>query len=73
MMRISFIFIAGTLLTILATGSILMGFFSAASETVDNKASEAAASFSSTFLNATIFLVVLMAIVFILTGKKLRF
>lgn len=71
MARLSFIFIAGTLLTILAAGSVLMGFFSAATKNVSNEASDAAAGFSATFLNATIGLVILIAVVFVLTGKKL--
>lgn len=71
MAKISFIFIAGTLLTILATGSVLMGFFSAATRSMSNEASEVAGGFSSSFLNATILLVILIAAVLVLTGKKM--
>lgn len=71
MAKVSFIFIAGTLLTILAAGSVLMSFFSAASRSVSNETSEIAGNFSSSFLKATIFLVILIAVVSILTGKNL--
>jgi len=71
MAKISFVFIAGTLLTILAAGSVLMGFLSASTRSISNEASDVAADFSSTFLNAAILVVILIAIVFVLTGKKL--
>lgn len=71
MAKISFAFIAGTLLTIFAAGSVLMGLFSAVTKTVSNEASEVAANFSWTFLNTTILLVILIVAVLLLTGKKL--
>ena len=71
MAKISFIFIAGTLLTILAAGSVLMGFFSVATRSISNESSEIAGGFSSSFLNATILVVILIAVVFMLTGRKL--
>ena len=71
MVKVSFVFIAGTLLTILAAGSVLMAVLSATTSNVSAEASDAAAGFSSKFLNATIVVIILIAIVFVLTGRRL--
>jgi hypothetical protein len=71
MAKLTFVFIAGTLLTILAAGSVLMAFLSTATRSVSTEASEVAANFSSTFLKTTFAVIILIAIVFVLTGRKL--
>jgi len=71
MVKVSFAFIAGTLLTILAAGSVFMAFISATVRSVNTDASDIAAHFSSAFLNTTIVVIILIAIVLVLTGKKM--
>jgi len=72
MAKISFIFIATTLASIFALGSVLMGFLSTVLKEVSNDASAIAANFCSTFLASAISIAVLIAAVFILTGKNLK-
>jgi len=48
-----------------------MNFMSVSTENISPEAAQTAANFSSTFLASVIFIVILIAVVLILTGKKL--
>ena len=68
--NVTFVFVAATVITIFAAGSILMGLISASTKPISSDISNAAASYSSTFLGATILFVFLAIIVMIFLGSK---
>jgi hypothetical protein len=72
MADVKFVFIAATVITIFAAGAILMGLISAGSRSISPEVSNAAASYATTFLGMTLFLVILSALVVVIVGSKRR-
>ena len=68
--NITFVFVAATVITIFAAGSVLMGLVSTGAKPISQEASDAAADFSSTFLKATVLFAFLAIIVAVLMGSK---
>lgn len=67
---IKFLFLAATVITIFATGSVLMGLISAGTKSADQEVSDAAGGYSSVFWGTTLFLAILSAAVVILMGSR---
>lgn len=67
---VKFVFIAATVIAIFAAGSVLMGLISTGTKTISPEVSNAAADYSSTFLDTTLFLVFLAIVAAVLLGSR---
>lgn len=68
--NVTFVFIAATILTIFAAGSVLMGIISTGSAAINEEVSNTAQRYSTIFLGTTLFLAVLATLVTLLLGSK---
>lgn len=69
-MSIKFVFLAATVITIFASGTVLMGLISTGTKTVSPEVSDTAADYSGLFLGTTMFLVILAVAAMMLLGSK---
>ena len=69
-MSVKFVFLAATVITIFAAGSVLMGLISTGTRAVNQEVSDEAGRYSSVFLATTLSLVILSAAVVVLIGSK---
>lgn len=69
-MDIKFVFLAATVITIFACGSILMSLISTGTKTVSPEVSDTAADYSSKFLGTTVLFVFLAIAATMLLGSK---
>ncbi len=72
-MDIKFVFIAATVITIFAAGSVLMGVISTGTKTVSPEVSDTAADYSRAFLGTTLLFVILAIAATMLLGRRAPF
>jgi len=70
-MKLKFLFIASTLLTILASGSVLMAVFQTAMTPINENAADVAGTWAGAFTN-TILLVLIICVVLPIALKRIR-